>query len=91
MVDDVPIVSQETVWRIHEQAAPEWPEGDWSVRILGEPKIFVDLKHGWNRNVLGSTAAHAINAVPYLIDRAPGVATFLDLPIVAGRAALTHR
>ena len=91
MVGDVPVVSQETVWRMHEQAAPEWPEGDWSVRILGEPEMFVDLKHGWNRNVLASTAAHAINAVPYLLDRAPGVATFLDLPIVAGRAALAPR
>jgi 2,4-diaminopentanoate dehydrogenase len=91
MVGDVPIVSQETVWRMHEQAAPKWPEGDWSVRILGEPEMFLDLKHGWNRNVLASTAAHAVNAVPYLLDQAPGVTTFLDLPIVAGRAAFTHR
>ncbi len=53
--------------------------------------MFVDLEHGWNRNELASTASHVINAVPYLLDWAPGVATFLDLPIVAGRAALTHR
>ena len=90
-VDDVPIVSQETVWRMHERAAPDWPVGDWSVRIVGEPEMFIDLKHGWNRNVLASTAAHAINAVPYLIGHSPGVVTFLDLPIVAGRGALTRR
>lgn len=89
VVGDVPFVSQETVWRMHERAAPDWPVGDWSVRILGEPEMFVDLQHGWNRNVLASTAAHAINAVPYLLDREPGVVTFLDLPIVAGRGALT--
>jgi hypothetical protein len=91
VVGDVPLVSQETVWRMHERAAPEWPVGDWSVRILGEPEMYVDLKHGWNRNVLASTAAHAINAVPYLIDHSPGVVTFLDLPIVAGRGALASR
>jgi hypothetical protein len=88
MVGDIPVVSQETVWRMHEHAAPEWPVGDWSVRILGEPEMYIDLKHGWNRNVLASTAAHAINAVPYLLDSEPGVVTFLDLPVVAGRGAL---
>jgi hypothetical protein len=89
MVGDQPFVSQETVWRMHKRAAPDWPEGDWSIRITGEPEMFIDLKHGWNHNVLGSTAAHAINAVPYLLDADPGVVTFLDLPIVAGRGAIT--
>ncbi len=91
LVGDVPLVTQETVWRMHERAAPDWPVGDWSVRIVGEPEMYVDLKHGWNRNVLASTAAHAINAVPYLLDHSPGVVTFLDLPIVAGRGALIGR
>jgi hypothetical protein len=89
VVGDTPIVSQETVWRMHEAAAPDWPVGDWSVRIAGEPEMFVELKHGWNRDVLGSTGAHALNAIPYLMDAEPGVVTFLDLPIVAGRGALT--
>ncbi|MGA9279478.1 dihydrodipicolinate reductase [Ilumatobacter sp.] len=89
VVDDVPFVSQETVWRMHSTAAPDWPVGDWSVRIVGEPEMNIELKHGWNRNVLASTGAHAINAVPYLMDADPGVVTFLDLPIVAGRGALT--
>ena len=31
---------------MHGQAAPEWPVGDWSIRILGEPEMFVQLKHG---------------------------------------------
>jgi len=89
IVGDVPIVSQETVWRMHESAAPDWPVGDWSVRIVGDPEMFVELKHGWNRNVLASTGAHAINAMPYVMEAEPGVVTFLDLPIVAGRGALT--
>ena len=89
IVENVPIVSQETVWRMHRDAAPDWPQGDWSVRITGQPEMFVELKHGWNRDVLASTGAHAINAIPYVIDADPGVVTFLDLPIVAGRGALT--
>ena len=83
-----PLVEQETVWRMHEDAAPDWPVGDWSVRVDGEPAMRIDLPHGWNRDVLGSTAAHAINAIPYVAAAPPGIATFLDLPIVAGRGAV---
>ncbi len=49
--------------------------------------MHVSLPHGWNRNVLDSTAAHAINSVPYLVGGPAGIRTFLDLPIVAGRGA----
>ena len=49
--------------------------------------MHVSLGHGWNRDVLGSTAAHAVNAVRYVREAGPGVKTFLDLPIVAGRGA----
>jgi hypothetical protein len=30
---------------------------------------------------------HCVNAVPYVCEAAPGIRTFLDLPLVAGRAA----
>lgn len=87
VVDGQPVVSQETVWRMHGKAAPDWPHGDWSIDIVGDPKMRIVLEHGWNHNVLGSTAAHAINAVPYLMEAGVGVKTFLDLPIIAGRGA----
>jgi 2,4-diaminopentanoate dehydrogenase len=86
-----PLVQQETVWRMHTDAAPEWPVGDWSVHISGEPDMRVALPHSWNRNVLGSTAAHAINAIPYVIEAGPGVKTFLDLPLIAGRGSAFPR
>ena len=82
-----PLVRQETTWRMHEDVAPEWPTGDWSIHIAGNPEMHIDLPHSWNRNVLASTAAHAINAIPYVVEARPGVATFLDLPLVAGRGA----
>ena len=82
------LVHQETVWRMHRDVAPEWPTGDWSIQIAGDPEMHLTLPHTWNRDVLGSTAAHAINAVPYLVEAGPGVTTFLDLPLVAGRGAV---
>jgi hypothetical protein len=85
------LVEQETVWRMHDDAAPDWPTGDWSIRVDGEPRLRIDLPHGWNRDVLGSTAAHAVNAIPYVAAAAPGIATFLDLPLVAGRGAAATR
>jgi hypothetical protein len=87
MIDGREVVRQETVWRMHDDAAPDWPRGDWSIAIEGDPRMRISLDHGWNRNILGSTGAHAINVIPYLIDSGPGVTTFLDLPIVAGRGA----
>ena len=86
-----PFVEQETVWRMHADAAPDWPVGDWSITIDGVPPMYLSLPHGWNRDVLGSTAAHAINVIPYLVDRHPGIVTFLDLPIVAGLGAAWGR
>ena len=91
MVDDHHLVTQETVWRMHDDAAPDWPYGDWSIEIVGEPAMRLSLPHRWNRDVLGSTGAHAINAVPYLMEAGPGVKTFLDLPMIAGRGAWLGR
>jgi 4-hydroxy-tetrahydrodipicolinate reductase len=87
IVGGTPLVEQETVWRMHADAAPDWPTGDWSVAIDGEPRMRVSLPHGWNRDVLASTAAHAVNAIPYVAAAPPGIATFLDLPLIAGLGA----
>jgi hypothetical protein len=76
---------------MHADAAPEWPVGDWSIHIAGEPAMQLTLPHRWNRDVLGSTAAHAINAIPYLLEAGPGVKTFLDLPLIAGRGTAFRR
>jgi hypothetical protein len=34
-----------------------------------------------------ATAMHCVNAVPYVCKARPGIRTFLDLPIICGRAA----
>lgn len=84
-------VSQETVWRMHEVVAPDWPVGDWSLAIDGEPRMRLSLPHGWNRDLLASTAAHAVNAIPDVRAAKAGVATFLNLPMVLGRRSAMLR
>jgi 2,4-diaminopentanoate dehydrogenase len=34
-----------------------------------------------------ATANHCVNAIPYVHEAAPGIKTYLDLPLIAGRAA----
>ena len=34
-----------------------------------------------------ATANHCISAIPYVCEAAPGIQTYLDLPLIAGRAA----
>ena len=34
-----------------------------------------------------STANHCVSAIPYVVAAEPGIATYLDLPLIAGRAA----
>lgn len=79
------VVEQETVWRMHADAADHWPVGDWSLVIEGSPPMRISLPHGWNRDLLASTAAHAVNAIGVVAAAPAGVATFLDLPMVLGR------
>jgi hypothetical protein len=38
---------------------------------------------------LVGTAMHCVNAIPYVCAAPPGIRTFLDLPLVCGRAAPT--
>ena len=33
-----------------------------------------------------ATAMHCVNAIPYVCDAEPGIRTFMDLPLMPGRA-----
>lgn len=70
----------------------------WSVTIEGEPSLrcvfeqaeTFDKKHegqGHTAPAMICTAMHAVNAIPYVCAAAPGIRTFLDLPLIAGRGA----
>lgn len=78
-------IVHETVWRTHESVGDRWPRGNHSIRIEGAPGLYVEFGAGWNTDVLLSTAVHAVNAVPYVCEAAPGIQTLLDLPMIVAR------
>jgi 2,4-diaminopentanoate dehydrogenase len=72
------------------------PEGErFEVSIEGDPPVHVtfhglhpdSIEEGLRRNRgIVATANHCVNAIPYVCRAEPGVRTYLDLPLIAGRA-----
>ena len=79
-----PVVVLEAVYKAGPQVAPEWPASGWLTRLEGKPTITLDVDHWISSGLLG-TAMHAVNAIPAVVDAAPGIRTFLDLPLITGR------
>ncbi len=45
------------------------------------------IAEGLQRNPgVVATANHCVNAIPYVCPAEPGIKTYLDLPLIAGRA-----
>jgi hypothetical protein len=96
-----PVMTAAVNWFMGEENLdPGWtfgPEGErFEVEIVGDPPVQVSF-HGLhpdsiaeglerNRGIL-ATAMHCVNAVPYVCAAESGLKTYLDLPLVAGRAA----
>ncbi len=79
------LIRHETVWRMHETVAPDWPRGNHRVIVRGEPNMRLELRPDWIDGGLISTAMHAVNAIPYVCAAPPGIRTLLDLPWMTGR------
>ncbi len=79
------VIVHETVWRMHGSVAPDWPQGDHSITISGEPRMHMEFKADWISDGLLATGMHAVNAIPYVVAAHPGIKTFLDLPWIVGR------
>ena len=75
-------IAHETIWRIHPDVAPQWQSGDNVIRFKGKPNIKFEIERdfGFMDNSAIATGAHAMNAIPYVVEAAPGIRTFLDLP-----------
>jgi len=85
----------EHITRIADDAAPDWPhfgtdgkEG-YQVEIHGAPAMKVELELGaFGRNPMAdagwAVGGHITNSVIALCEAAPGVRTFLDLPLTPG-------
>jgi hypothetical protein len=100
-VDAEPVITVRTNWFMGEAGFdPGWsfgPEGErFEVEVTGDPSAKVTF-HGWHpesveaglkRNPgIVATAIHGVSAIPYVCRAEPGIRTYLDLPLVAGRAA----
>jgi len=83
-----------------EHLDPAWtfgPEGQrFEVRFDATPPVHVTLhgvhpprpEDGLVRNPgIVATAMHCVNAIPYVCAAEPGIKTYLDLPLIAGRMA----
>jgi hypothetical protein len=79
-------------WRLDgerfEVALDADPPVELTFHGLHPPEVGRDLER--NPGIL-ATAMHCVNAVPYVCRAEPGIATYLDLPLVAGRAAPASR
>ncbi|MFM7617533.1 MAG: dihydrodipicolinate reductase [Actinomycetes bacterium] len=87
-----------------EHLEPAWtwgPAGErFEVEVTGDPSCLAtftklhphSIAEGLVRNPgIVATAMHCVNAVPYVCAAEPGLLTYLDLPLVAGRAASSRR
>jgi hypothetical protein len=93
IVGGEPRIVVEHVTRMHDAAAPAWPQpsGQGSYRVLleGDPEIKVELEfvgEGGDHNAGGllMTAMRVLNAIPAVCDAPPGLLSPLDLPLVTG-------
>jgi hypothetical protein len=101
-IDGEPVISAIVNWLMGEEHLdPPWsfgPERErFEVAVEGDPPVHVTfhglhpdtLEEGLARNRgIVATAMHCVNAVPYVCRAEPGLKTYLDLPLIAGRARL---
>ncbi len=95
------VITVRTNWFMGEEhLEPAWnfgPEGErFEVEVTGDPSTKLSI-HGWHpesiqagleRNPgIVATAVHGVSAIPYVCRAEPGIQTYLDLPLVSGRAA----
>ena len=104
-VDGEPAITAAVNWFMGEEHLdPPWtfgPDGQrFEVSIDGDPPARLvfhgihpeSLAAGVERNAgIVVTAMHCVNAIPYVCAAEPGIRTYLDLPLIAGRMVRTPR
>lgn len=99
LVDEEPVVRVTVNWLMGEEnLEPAWtfgPEGQrYEMEVRGNPDVNIVVKgfqsavggEGPEYGIVG-TAAHCVNSVPAVCAAEPGIATYLDLPLISGKAA----
>ena len=94
VIDGRRALTIEHITRLRDGEAPHWPVGrGWKVTIEGSPSMVLEATiavHGEDENDQGclGTAMHAVHAIGPVCAAGPGIRTFLDLPLLAGRHTL---
>jgi hypothetical protein len=99
LVGDEVVVRVTVNWFMGEENLdPAWtfgPEGQrYEIEVKGNPDVRVIFK-GFQSEFgdeppesgIVATAAHCVNSIPAVCAAAPGIVTYLDLPLISGRAA----
>ena len=98
-VDGATVMTVRVNWLMGDDALdPAWKLGDqrFEVKLDAEPPVACTF-HGLHPPVVGEhpeiglipPAMHCVNAIPYVCAAEAGIKTYLDLPLLAGRAAAT--
>jgi len=101
LVDGQPVITAAVNWLMGEEnLEPDWNFGEqgerFEVEITGDPTVSLTFKglqpltiaEGLQRNPgVVATANHCVNAIPDVCAAEPGIKTYLDLPLFAGRPA----
>ena len=101
LVRGEPVITVRTNWFMGEEGFESgWSFGEegerFEVEVTGDPGTKVtfhgihpeSIEAGLKRNPgIVATALHCVNAVPAVCRATPGIKSYLDLPLVAGRAA----
>jgi hypothetical protein len=101
LVDGEPVITAAVNWLMGEENLdPAWDFGGrgerFEVEITGDPSVSLTFKglqpetiaEGLVKNPgVVATANHCINAIPEVCAAEPGIKTYLDLPLFAGRPA----
>jgi len=86
-----PALVVEHVTRMSDEIAPHWPQGKgYRVTIEGEPRmeLALDMADRHGDHAVGGvilTATRIVNAIPAVVEHAPGMLGVLDLPLITGR------
>jgi hypothetical protein len=101
LVRGQPVITARTNWFMGEDGFdPAWsfgPKGErFEVEVSGDPSALVTFQ-GWQPETIAAglvrnpgivaTAIHGVSAIPAVCRAEPGIKSYLDLPLVAGRAA----
>jgi hypothetical protein len=101
VVGDEVVVQVTVNWLMgHENLDPPWsfgPTGErYEMEVRGNPDFSLTVKGFQPDSVeagllsnpgVVATAAHCVNSVPAVCAAPPGIATYLDLPLISGKAA----